>query len=61
MNKKPLYLSKTVWTNLVLIILIPYMPDHIKALLKSPESLSYLFGTVNLVLRAITKDELTMW
>lgn len=55
-TKKPFYLSKTLWTNLimgVLAIAIPWVQENI-----TPDMLTYAFAGVNMLLRLITKDKL---
>lgn len=54
--KKP-WLSKTLWTNVVIAVaaFFPIVRDWISA---NPAVMAIGFSVINLVLRAITKDEI---
>lgn len=60
METKPAYLSKTVWSNLILLVILPFLPESAKAYV-SAENVAYLFAGVNLLLRLISKDKLSLW
>lgn len=60
MESKPAYLSKTVWTNLILMVILPFLPESAKSFV-TPENVSYLFVAVNFLLRIISKDKVTLW
>ncbi len=60
-TQKPIYLSKTFWTNVIMVILLPFMPESIKSYLSSPEALATVFAIVNVVLRLISKDKVTLY
>lgn len=53
---KPWYLSKTLWTNLILGTLGVLFPSLVK-----PELVAALLATVNIVLRFISKDEIGLF
>ena len=57
-QKKPWYLSKTLWTNLVMgiaVIIFPSLKEMV-----SEEILASIFAFVNIALRFISKDKLTL-
>lgn len=57
-QKKPWYLSKTLWTNLVMgvaVIVFPALKEMV-----SEEILTSIFAFVNIALRFITKDRLIL-
>ncbi len=56
-SKKP-YLSKTIWINLILAVAMFFPPVH-AYLSASPEAIALLFSLVNIVLRFVTKKEIT--
>ena len=56
MESKPFYLSKTIWTNFILgvvVIAVPKLADVFTV-----DSLAIMFTVVNVFLRAITKSKL---
>ncbi len=59
--KKPIYLSKTFWTNVILVVALPFLPESIKSLVSSPEALGSIFAIVNVVLRLVSKDKVTLY
>lgn len=56
---KKWYLSKTVWTNLVLGVLVFVFPSLQSTF--SPETLGSIFAIINIALRLITKDKLELY
>lgn len=60
METKPVYLSKTVWTNLLLAVAVFYGPAS-QYLQGHPDILAIVFSGVNLVLRFATKAKLALW
>lgn len=61
LEEKPIYLSKTFWANVLLVLGLPFLPDPIKVFVQDPEKLAAIFGVVNLVLRFISKDKVTLY
>lgn len=59
MESKPFYLSKTFWSNALLLVVLPMLPDSAKAFLTA-ENVAYLFAGINILLRLITKDKVTL-
>jgi hypothetical protein len=59
-NTKPAYLSKTIWGNL-LVALLPLVPGLEEIFKVNPWLHEGLFLAANFVLRAVTKDKLTLW
>lgn len=57
---KPVYLSKTIWSNLI-IALLPLFPVVSEIFKANPWLHESIFLVANLVLRAVTKDKLTLW
>lgn len=57
---KPWYLSKTLWTNFILTVLVFIVPESIGQYLRNPEILAGTFAVVNFLLRFITKKEITI-
>lgn len=57
-TKKP-WLSKTYWTN-VLVPLLAFIPGFSGYVQAHPEMVLMVFGAVNLVLRTITKDKISL-
>lgn len=55
-TKKP-WLSKTIWTNLVLAV-SPFIPGVQEWIAANPTALVMLFSVVNIVLRLVTKDKI---
>ena len=60
-NKKPVYLSKTFWTNVILVVALPFLPESLKSLVSSPEALASIFAIINVALRLISKDKVTLY
>lgn len=57
--KKP-WLSKTLWTNLVVIVgtmFVPAVADFVSA---NPEIMVSIWGGVNILLRWVSKDKLSI-
>lgn len=57
MEEKPIYLSKTFWTNVIVAAAYPFMPEE----WKNPEYVVYLLAAVNMVLRLMTKEKVSLW
>jgi hypothetical protein len=60
MSQKPWYLSKTLWTNIIMGVLVYVLPENLAGPLKSPEVVAGIFSGINFVLRIVTKDKLTI-
>ncbi len=60
METKPIYLSKTVWANVILAAaaFIPAVNEYLQA---NPEILGLGFALVNTLLRLITKDKVELF
>lgn len=56
--KKP-WLSKTLWTNL-LLALVAFIPTVGEFVGKNPQVVLFFFGAVNMVLRLVTKDKVSL-
>lgn len=57
-STKKWYLSKTLWSNLILGVLalaVPWVRDNV-----TQDTLVSVFAGINIVLRLITKDKLTL-
>ena len=56
MEKKPFYISKTLWVNVLAIagLIIESYTGHIL----SPEMQGMILGAVNIILRLVTKEEI---
>lgn len=59
MNSKVWYASKTLWTN-VLLLLWAFVGPKIGIPTLDPETMAGLLGVVNLALRLITKGSITL-
>jgi len=60
MNKtKPFYLSKTYIANFI-VAFIFLVPEKYKGFVLSPEVQTLTFALINFILRAITKDKITL-
>ncbi len=59
---KPAWLSKTVWVNAILILVdivgmwVPQIKEYVDL-----DGVGLMFGTINLVLRAVTKNRISFW
>lgn len=56
---KHLFQSKTYWVNL-LILLVAFLPKDIQPAFMTPEAQAAFAAFVNICLRLITKDEVTL-
>ena len=56
--KKPWYLSKTLWSNFVLGVLVFVIPDLGEIM--TEETLATVFAGVNFLLRIVTKEGLSL-
>lgn len=56
-TSKPFWLSKTFWTNLVMLVgtQIPALADKL-----TPDMIAGIFGGMNILLRLISKDKVTL-
>ncbi len=59
-NLKPFYLSKTFWTNVLMFVVVYFLPESIKPMIQNPETLASIFAVVNIILRFVTKDKVTI-
>lgn len=59
MNKKP-YLSKTLWVNLLLAVTALALPSAQAWMSKNPETVAMVFSGLNMVLRLVTKEKLSL-
>ncbi len=57
---KPIWLSKTVWVNL-LFALLAFVPSVKEYVVAHPELVTLVFTGVNIVLRFVTKDAVQLW
>lgn len=57
-NSKKWYLSKTLWTNLLMGVVAIAVPK-VKEIV-TPDMLAGLFMVVNMMLRMVTKDKLQL-
>lgn len=55
-ERKKLLKSKTFWINLLSAAIVPFLPDE----LKKPEYLVYVMSAVNVALRLLTKNKVTL-
>ena len=58
---KKSYLSKTLWTNLLLAVLALAVPGIHDWVWAHPEYLVYAYTLVNFVLRKMSKDKVELW
>lgn len=58
-QSKPFYLSKVYWTN-ILMAGVCLLPEQYRGFALSADVQALAFTGVNLVLRAVTKDNLTL-
>jgi hypothetical protein len=56
LDKKNILLSKTFWTNVVVAVAYPFLPDAYK----NPEYFMYLLSAVNVALRLISKGKVVL-
>jgi len=57
MQQKSVFLSKTLWFNLIIAV-TAFIPGVGAWIVAHPEAMTLFFTGVNVVLRLITKDEL---
>ena len=57
---KPFYESKTLWTNLILAICSIFLPGVNGYVSIHPEVLAIFFAGINMVLRLVTKDKISL-
>lgn len=58
-TKKPFWTSKTLWVNFLVGVLAVAMPDQLGAVFTA-DNVAMLIAVVNMVLRAVTKDGVTI-
>ena len=58
---KKSWLSKTLWTNLILAVGSLFIPNVNTWVAAHPEVVVIIFTVVNVILRAVTKDKLELW
>lgn len=58
MSKKP-WLSKTIWTNIILAV-VAFIPPVQSFLAANPDTIVYVFVVINLLLRLITKGKIVL-
>lgn len=58
-NSKAFYLSKTYWVNLILACAF-LIPEKYRGFAVSPEVQALVFTGINFILRALTKDRVTL-
>lgn len=59
MESKPIYLSKTFWTNIILgvaVVIWPQLGQYI-----TTEVIAAIFVVANIALRLISKDTVQLW
>jgi len=59
MESKPVYLSKTVWINLVMAVSV-FVPIVNSYLVAHPESFVVVFTVVNVILRLVSHGKLEL-
>lgn len=59
MEKKP-WQSKTVWMNLILAVCAMAFPPAVKYISENPLVVTMVFSGVNIVLRLLTKDGISI-
>ena len=60
MNEKKFWLSKTFWMNLLVPILAFAVPGAAAWIAANPTLVATIWGVVNIVLRFLTKKEITV-
>ncbi len=60
MNSKPIYQSKTYWANIIMAGAV-LLPEQYRPFAMSPEVQALMFMGVNLILRAVTKDKVSLY
>lgn len=61
MESKPLYLSKTLWTNVIIAICAMFVPGVAAWIQANPEMVVSIFAGINILLRLITKNGVALW
>lgn len=56
MDTKTILKSKTFWANVLTAVVLPFLPEG----LKNPETVGYAITAVNILLRLISKDKVTL-
>lgn len=56
MESKSILKSKTFWSNILVAVVIPFLPMEFK----SPEYVGYALAAVNIVLRLISKGKVEL-
>lgn len=56
-ESKSILKSKTFWMNIVLAVIVPFIPKEFQTLASDQEVISVLFLGVNVVLRLISKEK----
>lgn len=59
-NKKPAWLSKTLWTNFILALSALFLPSVGDFIASNPEAAALGWSVINMVLRWASKDQLSI-
>ena len=58
---KSIMKSKTVWANVLTLALIPLLPQSVKPIISQPEVLAAIIAGLNVALRLISKDKVSLF
>ena len=59
-EKKPSYLSKTLWVN-VLVAAAAFIPGLGDKMVENPELAVTIIAGINVLLRVVTKSKIELW
>jgi hypothetical protein len=57
---KKAWLSKTMWINLLMAVGAMFFPPMSDFMSSNPEAIGFIWGAVNMLLRFVTKDQITL-
>ena len=60
-TNKNIIKSKTFWANILIASVITFLPEHYKKILSNPETLTAIFTLINIGLRLISKDKVSLF
>jgi hypothetical protein len=60
-TQKNILKSKTVWLNLLTVVIIPLLPQSIKPFISQPEVLAAILALLNVAMRLISKDKVSLF
>jgi len=61
MEQKPILFSKTAWLNIILAVLVIAYPAGHDFMVANPEGVATFFTVMNVILRLISRDKVTLW